>query len=209
MAKRRKSHKKWPRYEIGPHYYIMALGVLAANFNYLESWLHFIFRLYVKTPDEAKSYLFSRMDNAARLVLLQKCFEASDHSEKVKAALRHFCSGFARCAENRNILMHAQAIPVVEVTRNRARIIFSKASRSAPYAQNTYTPSITQLRAMADATNAFSVYGRELAMYVWSNYEIPVDPDWKGLRPTWPKKPALPRLLAPQQPRPPSYPKAD
>jgi hypothetical protein len=49
---------------------------------------------------------------------LKLCFEGSAHPEEVKDALRYFTRGYATCAENRNILMHSQAIPLIDTTTN-------------------------------------------------------------------------------------------
>ena len=196
MASETSKSPSWPKYETGRPDYIYALGVLSANFNDLESWLKMLLGLYVKITPQAASYLIARLDNAGRLDLLTLCFEASPHTERIKAALRYFVKGYATCAENHNILLHSQAIPMVNIRNRRPRVLFFKMKRKAPYTHNTYAPSVAKLRSIADSTHAFARFGSALGMFVWSKYEAP-----KTSRPwifSWPKRPAPPKLLSPQ-----------
>jgi hypothetical protein len=198
-SSRRRAPKHWPTYDIGRHDYVHTLGALAANFNYLESWLKYLFTIYVTLPPAARGFLFAKLDNAARLELLKHCFENSPHPERFKKALRHFVKGFAACAENRNVLLHAQAVAVTLAGTKAERTLFFKSSRKPPFRDNAYLPSIAQLRAIADSTHSFAVYGRILGRFIEQTYDSrPVPAGATRILFPWPRKPLLPKLLAPE-----------
>jgi hypothetical protein len=78
----------------------------------------------------------------------------------------------------------------------RARVLFYKENRKPPFDTNRYTPTVAQLRAIADSTYAFSVYGRELGIYIKRTYYAkPPGPNIRDLPLPWPKRPPLPKLL--------------
>jgi hypothetical protein len=106
---------QWPKYESGRAEYNNALGVLAANFNYLETWLRYLFSIYVQIPDQARAFVFTKFDNQARIDFLRFCVDGASHPPRVKKSLEYFFTCFDRCATNRNLLLHAQVVPVVNL----------------------------------------------------------------------------------------------
>jgi hypothetical protein len=205
--------RKWPEYEVGRADYIFALGVLAANFNELEGALSLQFKIHVRIPYAAAKAIFARSDNAQRIRIIQGCLSITpwnhrDHplpyNNREKAAIEHFLRGFAVCAENRNILLHSEAVPVGK----KNRVFFYKDSKKPPHWPNKYTPSIARLRSIADAMRAFSEYGSDLAMalrdYYWIREELGLMP----IRRPLPGRPRLPKILVPKPPVETSPPKA-
>ncbi len=138
--------RKWPKYARGRHPdFIHALGVLADNFNALESALRHLFQRYVTLPRSATEYVFMKLNNAERLEVLTACCEASKHSKRVKSGLRYFVKGFERCAQNRNILMHARTYALFDLQSQKRKTIFHKASRKFPYFDSTYDADISSI----------------------------------------------------------------
>lgn len=188
---------RWPRYEIAPRQYIHAIGAVAANFNYLESWLKFLFRIYVDLPAGARQMLFVKQDTMARLNLLSPCFEGSNHEEKFKDALRRFVAGYAACAENRNILMHAQVVPLTSVETGDVIVALFKAPKRGSITDNLYGPTLRDVRRIADEIHAFAIYGREVGCFICSKHQPDLLPSrWKK-RSALPRKPAVPDILSP------------
>ena len=201
---------KWPTYELGPPEYIHALGAVSATFNYLESRFKVLFRIYTRLPPKASAHLFAKLDNQARVELFRKCFEEATSSLKYKEALSHFISGYSICAQNRNILLHSQAIPLQRTDTGEREVVFFKAPNDFPLTDNMFNLSLRKLQSIADSTYAFAVFGSNLAAYVTRRSQrFPAD--YHRIPVSWPKKPALPKILTPRprlipkvpQPRPP------
>jgi hypothetical protein len=197
--------RKWPQYRVGREDYIFALGVLAANFNELEGVLSLQFSINVRIPYAATSSIFIKSDNAQRIKIIQGCLSITpwnprDHplpySDREKAAIQHFLRGFAICAENRNILLHSEAIP----RGAKNRVFFYKGSRKPPHDTNKYAPSITRLRAIADSMRDFSIYGSDLAHVLRDYYWIQEELGLRPIRRSLPYRPRLPKPLVPQPP---------
>lgn len=195
--------RKWPQYEVGREDYIFALGVLAANFNELEGVLSLQFSMNVRIPYAAKVLIFKRADNAQRIRIIQGCLSITawnhrDHplpyNKAEKAAIEHFLRGYAICAENRNILLHSEAVPVGK----KNRIAFYKDSKKPPHWPNKYAPSIASFRAIADSMRTFSEYGSDLALVLRDCYWIQEELGLTPIRRPLPYRPRLPKVLVPQ-----------
>jgi hypothetical protein len=196
-------HWPMPHYNLGPPDFIHALGAVAATFNSLESWLRALFITYTRMPEGAAAALFTRLDNQARIDLLKQCIEATDHSNEIKDALQHLFAGYAVCADNRNILMHAQTATVkFQRSPEKTQVLFFKPPKSTPLIANTYSPSLPRLRGIADSMNAFASFGRDLIIFIGETYNPNFyPPGTRPLRPhTLPKKPVVPRPLIPDRP---------
>jgi hypothetical protein len=194
---------RWPYYEIGRRDYIFALGVLAANFNELEGTLQLQFTMHVRLPFEATTLLFNKSDNAQRIKIILGCLEGYPnyvnrkglpYNEREKMLIRHFLRGFAICAENGNILLHAEAIPLGK----KNRVFFYKDSRKPPHDSNRYAPSISTLRSIADSMRAFSDFGSDLFWVLRDAYWMEEELGLRNLRKPLPYRPRLPKPLVPQ-----------
>lgn len=195
--------RNWPQYEVGRQDYLFALGVLVANFNELEGILSLLFTMNVRLPYAAKSSIFKKSDNSQRIKIIQGCLSITqwnhrDHplpyNKREKEAIEHFLRGYAICAENRNILLHSEAIPLGKTKR----VFFFKDSKKPPHWPNKYAPSITTLRAIADAMREYSNYGSELCSALRDFYWITEELGLKPIRRPLPLRPRLPKHLVPK-----------
>jgi hypothetical protein len=192
--------RKWPRYEVGHKDYIFALGVISANFNELEGGLRLQFAISVRLSADATNFLFTRLDNSQRIALIRHCLTELPYNEREKHAIEHFMKGYAICAENRNILLHAEVHYAESIDSKRKRVMFYKDSKKPPYFPNRYIPSLKALRGIADAMSAFSEYGSDLAWMLRDTYWMEEETGLKNLRRPLPYKPPLPKLLVPKPP---------
>lgn len=191
--------RKWPRYEVGRKDYVFALGAISANFNKLEGILRLQFAISVRLSADATNFLFTRLDNSQRMQLIRHCLTGLPYNEREKRAIEHFMKGYAICAENRNILLHAEVYyGLAADSRERKRVMFYKDSKKPPYLPNRYIPSLKALRAIADAMNEFSEYGSYLGMTLRDAYWMEEETGLRNLRRPLPYKPPLPRPLAPK-----------
>jgi hypothetical protein len=189
---------------VGRADYIFALGVLAANFNELEHALGIHFSTHLRITYEPTQLIFARSDNALRIKIIQGCLDGMPYTKREKTAIQHFLRGYAICAENRNILLHSHVWPT---NGPGSRTAFYKISKKDVWLINRYDPSITVLRAIADAMHAFSEYGSDLALMIRDAYWMRSETGLTNLRRPLPHKPPLPRLLVPKQPVDPNPPK--
>jgi hypothetical protein len=86
--------------------HIHALGVVAANYNSLESTFYSIFCEYFGISDGSAA-LFAQFKNNFRIDTLKVIVSKYETDPKVADAVFHFLKCFTICADNRNILMHS------------------------------------------------------------------------------------------------------
>ena len=80
-------------------------------------------------------------------------------------------------------------------------VVFQKSPKDDPFTINVYSPSLIELRGVADAIKTFETYGDGLYWHILKNYEplvyqlyrFPTDAQF-----ALPDTPALPKLLSPQ-----------
>ena len=204
---------EWPPYRVGNPTHIHTLGVIASVYNLLEFRFGKLFKMYLGLSFSVSSTLFARINNAMRLDLTRHAIEYSSHPDSIRDDVRHFLAGFTACAENRNILMHsvtmftwldpnAERCPVLSPQQPNG-VAFQKSPKDKPLTVNIYSPTIEELRGVADATNSFEVYGDRLYWHVLKNYEhdtfkafgLPED-----MSCALPERPAPPNLLSPLHP---------
>jgi hypothetical protein len=184
---------------VGSPQFIYALGVISANYNALEFQFRQLFELYSGMPTPAGLKVFMDSTNDRRQILLKMCAKASIHPLRVKNRVDHFADGYSVCAQNRNILMHSEPVPLILAT-GEAAVHFKKYSNRPPFRENIYAPSVKAMRKVADAMYIFRIYGRDLFFHVLQNFER----DWlanhfTGALPPYelPRKPPLPAILSP------------
>jgi hypothetical protein len=193
---------KWPEYLPDTRDHLHAIGVIAVTFNFLEYRLLGLSLLYVGF-DEVTTFLFHRLrDNAARIELILKASALRGETIEIKDSVHHFCAGFVRCAENRNILMHSLARTVESKNALVPSVEFLKAAKDKHLKWNRFSLGVPQLRIIADETKAFSDFGRRLFVHVTTTYrrEQLTGPYPIGEPEPLPGKPPLPTLLTTQSP---------
>jgi hypothetical protein len=190
---------KWPKYLPDKPSHFHALGVIATTYNFLEYRVLGLLLLYVGFSDMT-TFLFQRLkDNTARLDLLKKAVFTGGETVEIKDAVQHFCTGFDRCAQNRNILMHSLAYDGPSSNALDQNLVFAKAAKHR-LKWNRVSLSLVTLRRVADETKSFSDFGRKLFNHITTTYrreelkgpyQLP-PPD----KHPFPEKPELPELLS-------------
>lgn len=201
-GKTRKSRIAWPtpRYDVGSPDFIHAVGVLSANYNLLEFQLRQLLELYSQMPSPASTQIFLSSNNEERQNLLGMCCDGSTHPLRIRNRVHWFVKGYGACTQNRNIIMHAEAVPIIGA-KGEQEVQFRKPSKKPPFAPNIFSPSIKELRHIADATYQFQEFGRNLFMHIIQNFESQKlsEPVFSSLRllPPYklPNKPKLSKIL--------------
>lgn len=200
----RKARSEWPspRYDVGSRNFIHAVGVLSANYNLLEYQMRRLLELYSKMPDPSCTQIFLNSNNEERVNLLRMCCDASAHPLRIRNRVNWFAKGYGCCTQNRNIIMHSETVPIIKASGEQ-EVQFRKPSKKAPFSPNIFSPSINELRRMANSTYQFQEFGRSLFIHIVQNFE-PQKLNNKAfaslkLLPPYalPHKPKLPKLLNP------------
>jgi hypothetical protein len=182
---------KWPAYPIGPRDSILALGVASINFVALETSLHFLFGTVFELGVDDQVLIPAKIGAEATMFLMRERLRRSDLSPTAKDHLEHFLKGFESCLENRNHLMHSQMVSAGSgIVRTEKTLLFKTTKKGALHGA---TPSLTELRQIADATHNFANYGRNLGN--WINVNLSGKPTFSADAFPLPDKPALPQSL--------------
>jgi hypothetical protein len=199
----------WPPYRVGNSDYIHALGVIASVYNLLEFRFRSLFAIYTRLPSEPAYKLFGKLSNEMRLELIHGAIPFSSHPEPIKQDVNHFLTGFKICADNRNILMHSTVVyvfgpgdtPCPELSppgQQPQGVSFQKSPKGDPFRINTYSVSLPEIRAFADAIHDLEVYGDKLYWHILKTYEPKRYRAWgfpKTARFPLPSRPTLPKRL--------------
>jgi hypothetical protein len=206
---------EWPAYRVGNRDYVHALGVISALFNKVEFNLRKLFPLYVRLPLSAAYQLFVDSNNAQRAKLMRECIVHSSHPDSIKDDVKYFLDCYMKCAENRNVLLHATLyfifgpgdIPCPSLSPPGFQpqgVGLQKFARGDPFQINTYELSIEELRKHADDLHAIDIYGDRLYWHILKNYEPDRYKLWgfpEEAKFALPNRPASPSLLVPRPPR--------
>jgi hypothetical protein len=174
-----------------------ALGVIAANYNRLESELRLLLDVFMgeqMTAAEAGAYLFERLGNAARMDLLKRLYLAQVGGTDLADRLDWFVSGYGKCAENRNILMHSEphgaACNALQLV---SALELKKASKNNPGVHNFISLELRELRQVADDIDRFDIFGFDLALYqIASERGGTIRSGGREISPSLPDKPPEP-----------------
>jgi hypothetical protein len=150
-------------YSTSLYEHIYALGVVAANYNKLESGLALLIAVLMggaKYP--ASSFLFQKLSNNERLDFLKRLYTAEIKDPDLLDRLDWLVVGYAKCADNRNILMHS------ELERTNALDLAStlelkKASKSGSH--NFISLGLKDLRQVADDIDRFENFVFDLVIF--------------------------------------------
>jgi hypothetical protein len=190
------------RYHPALRDHMHALGVVAANYNHLESSLFLLFYEYSHQPYTVSQYNFLHLNNNKnRLDILNRCIQHRVKNDSTELAL-HFVEGFGICAEKRNFLMHGMAHDAL----NRTELVLRKAPRNDPTRLNYMHLSAEDIRKIADEISDFSMFGIDIFMWLEAQKtggKLIIPADMKEHVPSLPKKPPLPdRLNLSDHPKP-------
>jgi hypothetical protein len=95
-----------PNYMPGPAKHVHALGIVSLNFNMYEAaqQVFLDFSLEKRTAE----FLFDKMSNEQRQATIRHFVEKSEKDPVIRDLVEHSLAHYARCFENRNILMHSK-----------------------------------------------------------------------------------------------------
>jgi hypothetical protein len=102
--------------------------------------------------------------------LLRRAVTIGGETAEIKDAVHHFCAGFDRCAQNRNILMHSLVYGEQSSNALVQNLVFAKAAKDKHLEWNRLSLSVAALRRVADETKSFSEFGFKRFNHVMTTY---------------------------------------
>jgi hypothetical protein len=156
----------WPDYLPGPRDDLLALGVVSLNYGYMENILRILFAMVGDFSEPQVRAMFDRMNNDARQAILDQLLGQQPFSADLKALVRHFLKGYGICATNRHAIMHSHHGGIHSGARGTQGIVLCKYSRSG--GEQHFFAHAAKLRAVADAIDQQSAFGREVILNVQS-----------------------------------------
>jgi hypothetical protein len=157
----------WTRkYNFDLYQHMHALGVIAANYNRLESGLALLLYMFVgEAMSKAGAYLFPRLSNAERLDLLRQLYTEQITDPDFLDRLEWFVTGYGQCTENRNILMHSEPHNYYSRLKALSVLELKKASKNNPGTLNFISLELNELRQVADDIDRFDDYVFGLVLF--------------------------------------------
>jgi hypothetical protein len=184
----------WPDYLPGPREHLKAVGTITLIYGTLEGQFQWLLASVTALNDIQISAIFQRVTNDIRLNILTDIMAKTALPDELKEAIKHFMSWFSVCVENRNGLMHSRSGGMV-LSQNDVGFLFTKFSRSGN--RLVCSPSLIELRAVADSMHEFMLYASRLIGDV-KHFQMTLGADKSrvfSLSPSSQKKPPLPAGL--------------
>jgi hypothetical protein len=102
------SDDQWPLpdYTTGPTRHVHALGVISLNFNMYEAAQQVF--LEFNLDKGTAEFLFDKMTNEQRQAAIRHFVAKGEKDSAIRDLVEHSLAHYARCFENRNILMHSK-----------------------------------------------------------------------------------------------------
>jgi hypothetical protein len=175
----------WPAYQIGPKDSIFALGVVSANYARLEFAVHEMFATILGIGKALSYRLMYKIGPEMRDKLMREMLPTRHWPIPIDDRAWHFIEAHKVCYENRNKLMHSNLM-----SRSDLAIVLYKIGRDGR--STLTTPSLSELRRVADDMNRYFDFGVQLSNMINQNYlgQMPRIGDIS--HDTWPGKPPLP-----------------
>jgi hypothetical protein len=171
--------------------HLHALGVVALNYNALESAFYSLFCDYLGTSPSA-AVLFSQFKNNFRLDAFKVVVSEYEKDPAVIDALGYFAGCYNVCADNRNMLMHS-AFDLVEKGDTALKLL--KSARNDPRKYTNLLFDAQTLRQTADEIWSVDYYGVDLHFYLCTRSGVMPTDDPHALK-ALPEKPARPNNLS-------------
>jgi hypothetical protein len=95
-----------PNYMPGPAKHVHALGVASLNFNMYEAAQQVFLEFYLEKV--TAEFLFDKMQNEQRQAAIRHFVGKSEKDPEIRELIEHSLAHYARCFDNRNILMHSK-----------------------------------------------------------------------------------------------------
>jgi hypothetical protein len=174
------SDEEWSwtrRYNPALFQHVHALGVIAANFNQLETDLQLLIYIFLSMHNlsggvlKAHRYLLQQLNNAERIGLLEQFYKEKVSGTELADLLDWFVLGYRTCAENRNMLMHS--VPhgsTLDALKEIATLDLIRSSRKNPIDDIFVSLELKDLRRVADDIDRFGLFGHNLALGVLGSF---------------------------------------
>lgn len=185
--------KKWS----GEYYpasltdHIHALGIVAANYNTLESSFYSLFCEYFGISANSAA-LFAQFKNNFRIDTLKVVVEKYEKDPAVADAVFHFLKCYNICADNRNVLMHSLMDAHDQIEPD---LVAKKPTRNNPEKFTNLHFSLSALRKAADELWSVELYCGDIYMFLLTRRGDIPPADPYALT-ALPAKPALPDILS-------------
>lgn len=152
-------------------------------------------------------FLVGTMNNKERLETLRFIFNEREQDVGMREQIEHLIAYFNRCTQNRNILAHALLETKLEKKGDGGwypvdedgMLEFWKSSKDDWSKINQYRLTLTDLRAVADATHTGYLYAMRLALLLMARDKTAGSVS-SLLQATLPEKPQLPDNLTIHRP---------
>lgn len=193
------SETSWPDYLPLPHEDIFAIGVVALNYCQLENIFRSVFSGVTRLNEHQTAALFHRLANNVRKDVLSELLAKTTIPEDLRELVRHFLSGFQRCADNRHFIMHSSSGGVhISQSTGRYGLVLQRFSRAGAKLECFLT--LDELKVVADEIHSFSGFGAWVVGDItsYATHALRGHPeDFRGISPsTLRDKPALPTPLS-------------
>jgi hypothetical protein len=184
----------WPDFLPGPRSHLQALGVISLSYGQLEGMFQHLFAEVTGLNRDQVSALFQRIPNNIRENVMLELLRKTTLPKNLKELVQYFSEGFAACAENRHGLVHSSSGGTIAgYQSDHYGFVFTKYSRAGN--RLVCTPTLAELRAVAESMDQYALFGGMLAQALNSAHlcAFPVDSTW--LPPSL-DKPPVPTLLS-------------
>lgn len=149
---------KWPKYHAGPRDSIFAMGVASGNYARLEITIAKMVATLTGISNDTALFFLAKTKNleTALAIMRQALTEHTDWPEPITSAVSAFLSALKICGDNRNLLMHSN----IFASDYEPALLF-KINREVQL--TICTPTLNELRQVADDIRAYTIFGRELS----------------------------------------------
>lgn len=186
--------QEWPLYPIGPKETIYAIGVVSLIYTRLESAFRLVFAAVSEIALPHTEVIFARTQNDARMKMMEEMLGRRNLPDELTERVGWFSDGYMICADNRNAIMHSNAVFDAMVLSRMSDtdplhlMKFSKTGRL-----QECEVSLEDLRNTADDMQTYTNFGVTLSANIPAPFELP-HVSWTMHWPL-PDKPPEPRKL--------------
>lgn len=180
-----KSVSQWPKYPIGPHEGIFALGVVAVKFAAMEALLEYFFWSIFDLKMDNASIIFANVGPMNGIKMMRDRLKTDMITDLEKEHTSHFFEAYDICNLNRNNLLHSSA---GHITPHHT--VLFKTAKSGKILM--LVPTLSELKKFADSMHEFCEYGRGVVNALGRNGQT----TFSASNFPWPDKPNLPLKMS-------------
>ena len=143
--------------------HLHAFGVLAHNYNHLESALLGLIAYYARLTRAAALVAFHGLNNKQRQEFLEQLVADREKDPIVQDLLADFVKGYGICPANRNFLMHSATDP--DAIRSDVMVL-KKISPQNTKRVDEVKVGLPELRAITDSVFDYEQFGLDLFFWL-------------------------------------------